>query len=195
MLNQNTNKKLNTLSKVTIVFAIVFLFVFGFSITMALFGGNVSADLDKNLIVASIDIDVTYKLDFDDVIVPNTTYTGSNYSVAITNSGNSGPIYLRVKVENAHADLMDYILASESLWAKGGADNNEYYYLSTLNKGATQSFFAGINTKNNFTNDVAGETVDIKFTVYAIQSQYDAVKQDSSWTTHAPQAFKTFIGL
>ena len=48
---------------------------------------------------------------------------------------------------------------------------------------------------NNFTNEIAGDTFNVHFTVYAIQSQYGAVKEDSSWTANAPDEFKTFIGL
>lgn len=195
MVNKQRDRKLNILTKVSIAFAMFFLFIFGFTITLAYFGSNASDDLDDNIILANLDIDVTYTLNFEDVILPNTTYTGSDYFVDIKNSGNSGPIYLRVKVENEHAENMNYILASENLWAKGGADNNEYYYLSTLDTNSTQTFFAGIKTLNNFTNEIAGETIDIKFTVYAIQSQYDAVRQDNSWIEYAPQEFKTFIGL
>ena len=194
MLNQSTNKKFNKpLIIITTAFVMVFLFVLGFAITYAAYGGIATGSIDP-VIIASIDVDVTYTLDFDDVVLPNTTYTGSNYTLAIKNSGNSGPIYIKVKVDNVHAENMDYLLASESLWAKGGENNNEYYYLSTLNSGSTQSFLAGVKTLNNFTNEIAGQTLDIKFTVYAIQSQYGAVKEDSSWWTYAPSAFKTFVG-
>ncbi len=186
------NKKVNIVKLTTFIFAVLFVVALCCSVTLAFFGGSASSS--TNVVLASIDVGVDYTFQFDEVILPNTTYTDANkYKLNISNRGNSGPVYVKVVMDSNVNDFIQPIVASPALWSNEGTNTNEYYYLSTLDTN-TITFLSGFKTKNNLTNELKGKPVNIKFTVYAIQSQYGAVLEDYTWITGAPDAFKTFVG-
>ncbi len=174
--------------------AVMFLLMLCCNVSLAYLGGSDSGS-DGNMVIANLNVGVTYTLNFGDTLLPNTTYVDTTkYKLTIKNTGNNGTIYLKVKFNTNIGDAIRPILNEPALWDNSGTDNNVYYYLSTLSANATKDFLKGFITANAFDNSVRGAQVDIGFTVYAIQAQNGAVLEDYSWTAEAPSAFKTLVG-
>ncbi len=192
-MTNNTTKRGKIFSITAFSIAVVFVVLLCCNFTLAYFGGSASAS--GNIVLAKIDVGVDYSLAFDDVVLPNQYYTGtSKYKLNISNSGNSGDIYVRVVMESNLEGHIEPLVANPALWSNSGTNSNEYYYLGTINSGSTVSFLNGFKTANNFNNDIAGKGVEIKFVVHAIQAQYNAVINDLSWIVGAPTEFKTLVG-
>lgn len=190
---KNTNRKSNKVYIVTFIVAVFFALALGFGINFALLG-TYDSSMSDNIYISEIGVSVTHNIDFDDVILPSQTYSGENYALSVTNSGTSGAIYLKITYTSAHSQYVTPVLSDASKWAVGGANNNVYYYLGTLDKDASVSFLNGFLT-TAFGTEISGQSYTATFKVDAIQAQHNAVQNDTNWTTNAPAQFKTLIGL
>ena len=190
-MNQISKKKQIPLliGFVALVLAIISCFI---SITYSIFG-DVKSDSTGNIEIATLDFEVTSTMAFPSTILPNTSYTGAEYSNSITNTGNSREIFIRVKLDSSLTGYIEPIYDTTK-WALGGQYNNEYYYLGALSEGDTVTFNTGFRTLNNFTNEIAGNTMNIRLTVYALQAQYRAFEDTSNgwYTTYTPNEFVTY---
>lgn len=174
---------------VAVILAVMSLFI---TVTYSLFG-DVKSGNSGNIEIATLDFEVTSKMAFPSTILPNTEYTGSDYSNVIENTGNSREIFIRVKLDSSLTGYIEPIYDT-SKWAKGGQYSNEYYYLGVLSEGQSVTFNTGFRTLNNFTNDIAGNTLNVRLTVYALQAQYRAFEDTSNgWkTNYTPTAFTNY---
>ena len=177
MNNQNSKTKQMTLliGFIAIVLAIVSLFI---TVTYSIFG-DVKENSTGNIEIATLDFEVTSTMAFPSTILPNTTYSGSSYSNIIKNTGNSREIFIRVKLDSSLTGYIEPIYDTTK-WALGGQYNNEYYYLGVLSEGQSVTFNTGFKTLNNFTNDIAGDALNLRLTVYALQAQYHAFEDTSN---------------
>ncbi len=191
MNNQMSKKKRYTLlfAFVAVVLAVMSLFI---TVTYSMFGDVKSGD-SGNIEIATLDFEVTSTMAFPSTILPNTQYTGADYSNAIKNTGNSREIFVRVKLDSSLTGYIEPIYDT-SKWAVGGQYKNEYYYLGVLAEGQSVTFNTGFRTLNNFTNDIAGNTFNVRLTVYALQAQYRAFEDtNNGWkNTYTPSAFTTY---
>lgn len=196
-MKQQVNKKSMILMTMfcTVVLAIVCCFI---SVTHTFFG-DVKSGNSGNIVIATLDFNATCPIKLG-IVEPNTTYEGADYQTTITNTGNSRYIFVRVKVESSLDEKLVPIYDTDK-WARGGANNNEYYYLGALNSkdgtsGTAESvvFNTGFKTLNTFTNADAGKSVNVRLTVYALQAQYYAFEDTSNgWkTSYTPSAFITY---
>lgn len=193
-MKQKVSKKAIVLMTMfcAVVLAIVSCFI---SVTHTFFGDVQSGS--GNIVIATLDFNSTCPIDLG-ILEPNTTYNSdenNDYKTTIINSGDSRHIFVKVKFESTLNEKLEPIYDT-SKWAKGGKDNNEYYYLGALNSKSSNTsaesvvFNTGFRTLNTFTNADAGKRVTVKLTVYALQAQYYAFKDVSNgWYTYAPRAF------
>jgi len=136
------------------------------------------------------------KIKFADVLSPNTTYTGTNYTLTIKNTSTSGAVYVYVYVEAS--DVIKPIPKS-SLWLGGDTEATKgyFFYKGTIAQDATLTFCDAFRTLD-FGNPEAGQAVTLNVTVGAVQSQAGACKAlinggVEGWA-NAPAAFKTYVG-
>lgn len=80
-----------------------------------------------------------------------------------------------------------YSSSDANKWVYNSADGY-YYFLGEVGASNIQ-FNAGYKTNNSFTNSIAGDDINIRFEVQAIQRSYGAYLAE--WTT-APNLFNTF---
>lgn len=136
------------------------------------------------------------KIKFAEVLSPNTTYTGTDYTLTITNKSTSGDIYLYVYVEAS--DIIKPVPKS-NLWLGGDTNDTKgyFFYKGKVTQNTTLTFCDAFRTLD-FGNPDAGQSVTLKVTVGAVQAQAGACKAliqggVEGWA-NAPSAFKTFVG-
>lgn len=189
---QSVKLKIMLVAFCVLIVCIVTSFV---SVTHSIFG-DVASGTSGDIVVATLGLDINSSLNNLGTLEPSKTYQGDNYKTTITNSGDSGDIFIKVKFENTldgtSGDKLAVIF-DQTKWAVGGENNNEYYYLDVLSVNSTVTFNTGFKTSNTYTNTDAGTEVTVKFTVSAIQAQYRAVEADDPnwWNDNTPASFKT----
>lgn len=146
------------------------------------------------------------RIQFPEILHPNTQYKTSEYSgltYSVKNQGSSGPVYVMLKLESAHLDWIRPYLKTEptdnKYWVLGDDGYSEYlYYMNPL--GISES--AVLTTAwqvGNIPQSIQGQAVTYKITAYAVQTQGDALKalieSNSDGWQHAPQIFKDMAGV
>ena len=138
-----------------------------------------------------VELNVAGPIQFPTVVTGNTVYSGTNYTLKVTNKSTSGDVYIYVCYEgNAFVKP----IPNGTNWLGGDTDltKNYFFYKDKVPAGTTITFCEAFRTLD-IGNSVEGTAVNVNFTVGAVQAQAGACKAliDSGvegWK-NAPTAF------
>lgn len=210
-------KKIYQIIGLMILCIVLILLAYNFTLSWFMDESTTSSN-PSNTVVGTIDMELTTNFDFYNlVLAPDTIYTtdqdgqdiGTYIRTADSSAGGDhdvGGVYVRIKptITKKGVDCDEFSLYFSSdrittsspsstytdndsnMWVYNASDGY-YYYLGVV--GSTNvPFNTGYKTNNSFTNAIAGDEVNIRFEIYAIQRPYGAYK---TWTS-APTLFSTF---
>lgn len=149
------------------------------------------------------------QIQFPAVLTPNTQYSVSDYTTngnyhlkyEVVNEGNSGTVYVMLKLESNYLDVIKPLLetvADGRYWVTGDVHSEYLYYMTPL--GVNQSApLCNTWQVGNMSTAIMGEAVTYKITAYAVQTQGTAINEMiagnvDGWQ-YAPQIFKDMAGV
>ena len=144
------------------------------------------------------------KIQFPEVLNPNTQYLVSNYSglrYEIKNQSTSGSVYVMLKITSDYFKWIKPIIVAKSTgkyWVVAEGHSEYLYLMKPLEKGETVDL-ASYWQVGNIPQSIQGNAVTYTITAYAVQTQGDALKalmeSNSDGWQYAPQIFKDMAGI
>lgn len=149
------------------------------------------------------------QIQFPTVLLPNTQYGVSDYTTngnfnlkyEVVNQGNSGSVYVMLKLESNYFDVIKPILKTSvdgRYWVTGDAHSEYLYYMIPLEVDHSAPLCDSWQV-GNISTAIMGSAVTYKITAYAVQTQGTAIKEMiaggvDGWQ-YAPQIFKDMAGV
>ena len=203
----------------TIIFVVSILtfVVFLSTMTLSYFYDEHSAN--KVIVAGKVSVKITVsgvenaKLQFPEILTPNTTYNVSEYSglnCKVTNTSTSGNIYLMIKLKSEYIDIIRPIttISYNNVYFVYGngtddastpevEDNCRYlFYMKSIGPWEYATLCDSWQV-GNYTNKLKGSEIDYEITAYAVQTQGGAVQalmdgHVDGWQ-YAPEIFRNMV--